>query len=176
MQAQAITDFDQLYPGRFLKAGDLGGKDFTLIIGSVTLEELGGEGEAKQKAIVHFSNAKKAFVMNRTNGACLKAMFGRDIREWIGKRITLYPATIKDPFTGEDTLALRVRGSPDIDGPIVFEAKIGRKNVKMKLAKTLSAKGKLAAAPAAPPPAPEPQQEDVEGDPPQDVDGEDAPF
>ena len=33
-------NFDQLYPGRFLKSGDLGSKDFTLRMSDVDIEEL----------------------------------------------------------------------------------------------------------------------------------------
>ncbi len=47
-------------------------------------------------------------MLNRTNGECLKAMFGRDTGEWIGKRVTLYPAE----YQGET--AIRVKGSPDM--------------------------------------------------------------
>jgi hypothetical protein len=158
-------DFDQLYPNRFLKAGEFQGKDVTLVVASVKLEELGEGKEKKAKAILTFERTPKQMVLNRTNGECIKAMFGRNTDDWIGKPVTFFPATIDDPFTGEKTLAIRVRGSPAIDGPRQVAAKIGRKTVTLKVAKTGKANGKPAqkqAQPPPPPPPPEPQAEDSE--------------
>lgn len=134
-------DFDTLYPARFLKAGEFGGRDVTYTIKAVQLEELGEDSQKKAKAVVTFGDAPKQWVMNRTNGTCLKAMFGRETDAWVGKRVTLFPANITDPFTGEDTIAIRVRGSPDIAEGFAFQAKIGRKTVNMRVQKTGGANG-----------------------------------
>jgi hypothetical protein len=169
-------DFDMLYPARFLKAVEFGGKDWTLRIARVELEDLGEGSDKKPKAVVSFSNAKKQWVMNRTNGSALKAMFGRDTNDWLGKRVTLYPAEVTDPFTGELILAIRVRGSPDIQAPLEATAKIGRKNVTLKLARTVVAKAGAKAAPPPPPPPVEAPEED-EGPPGDDAATADAtPF
>src|SRR6185312_6897735 len=145
-------DFDKLYPARFMKAGEFEGKDVTLTITDVKVEELEGATGKKGKGIVGFvsaSGTKKELVLNRTNGECIKAMFGRDTKDWIGKRVTLYPATITDSFTDEPTLAIRVRGSPDIAADKSFSAKIGRKQGNFTLRKPAT---KGAAKPAAAPP------------------------
>ena len=84
---QKPSNFDQLYPGRFIKAGELNGKKVTVTIRDVDLEELQGEdGKAKAKAIVYFRETEKALVACKTNGLCLKAMFGATLSDWVGKR------------------------------------------------------------------------------------------
>lgn len=149
-------DFDQLYPNRFMKAGEFQGRDVTLKIISVKLEELEGEKGKKNKAIVTFERTPKELVLNRTNGEAVKLMFGRETNAWIGKRVTFYPATITDPFTGDPSLAIRVRGSPDIAGPLEKTVRIGRKSVALKVVRT--GQQRQAQRPA---PPPEPPREDV---------------
>jgi len=167
-------DFDQLYPNRFLKAGEFQGRDVTLKISGVVVEELENEKGKKGKGLVSFERTPKQLVLNRTNGEAIKLMFGRETNAWIGKRVTLFPATITDSFTGEPTLAIRVRGSPDIDGPKSASAKIGRKTVPIKVTRTgQQQKPAAKAAPAAPPPPPpEPDADEPPpfGEPPPDFD------
>lgn len=102
------VDWDELYPGRFIKAGDFKGKKTTLRIAHVHVEELVGDKGPQMKGIIKFERTDKQLALNKTNGICLKAMFGRRIPDWVGKRVTLYGA----PYEGE--LAIRIWGSPDI--------------------------------------------------------------
>jgi len=125
-------DYEVLFPGRFLKAADLKGQDVTVAIKSIAAEEIDG----KEKAVISFEGAKKQMVCNRTNAESIKLMFGRETNNWIGKRITLYPLTMKDPFSDGDTIALRVRGSPDISQPMSAEVKRGRKTIKVSVKPT----------------------------------------
>lgn len=117
-------DFDRLFPNRFLKAGEFQKRDVTLTIAAVKIEELEGAKGKESKAIVSFASTPKQLVLNKTNGLSIRAMFGRETDGWLGKRVTFYPAEIK--FEDAD-LAIRVRGSPDIPGPITFELKLARK-------------------------------------------------
>jgi hypothetical protein len=101
--------FDQLYPGRFLKASELLGKKVTLTIVDVDLEELQGEdGAKKAKAIISFKETEKKLVACKTTGMQIREMFGKELANWIGKRITIF----EDVWNGEP--ATRVWGSPDI--------------------------------------------------------------
>lgn len=111
------TDWDQLFPGRFMKAGEFKGKKPTLTIAAVELDELEGTKGKQIKGIISFKETEKALALNRTNGVCLKGMFGRSVQEWIGKRVTLFA----DQWNGED--CIRVWGSPDIpeDKELVIE-------------------------------------------------------
>lgn len=150
-----IIDFDQLYPNRFLKAGELAGKDkeATVTIAAVDLEELEGEKGKKARGVITFKETTKQWVLNRTNGECLKAMFGREVPKWIGKRVTIAAREINTGFSDEPQLAIRVKGSPDIDGDRVFSGRIGRKQANIKLVRTGGRAGAVAAVPAEPAPA-----------------------
>lgn len=102
------VDWDELYPGRFIKAADLKGKNVTLTIASVDLEELEGDKGKQVKGIVGFDKTEKHLALNKTNGICLKEMFGKKVQGWVGKRVTLMPSM----WNGED--CIRVYGSPDL--------------------------------------------------------------
>lgn len=177
-------DFDRLFPNQFLKAGEFDGRAVTLTIASVALETLvpaspGKKGEKKteQKAIVRFKETPKWLSLNKTNALCLKAMFGRDTGAWVGRRVTLFPDMIQQ-FEGRD-IAIRVKGSPDLAGPVTFTLRLARKAPKLI---TLERTGKGGSAPAAlpEPPAPEPMPDEppadvrLPGEPPPPTDA-DAP-
>ncbi len=120
-------DFDRLFPGRFVKAGDFNGKDVTLTIASVAIEELEGDKGKEMKAIVAFRETKKALVLNKTNALCVRGMFGRETDAWIGKRVTFFPAPID---FGDAEICIRVRGSPDLEKDMAIEVKLARKKAK----------------------------------------------
>ena len=104
------VDYDQLFPGRFLKAGTLGGKPRTLTIKDVDREKLPqNDGKDKIKGIIDFEETEMQWCLNKTNGSCLASMFGKKLANWIGKRVILFEGN----WNGEP--ALRVWGSPDID-------------------------------------------------------------
>lgn len=128
-------DYDQLYPGRFLKSGEFENKDVTLTITDVDLEELEDRKGKRDKAILTFAETKKQLVLNKTNGECLKGLFGRAVRAWIGKRVTFFPQTVE--AFGAPTLAIRVRGSPDIAADMSIVCKVGRQgDVRVTMKKT----------------------------------------
>lgn len=148
-------DFDQLFPNRFLKAGEFQGRDVTLKIKGVKIETLQGDKGEEVKGILSFEATTKQLVLNKTNGLCLKALFGRDTSAWIGKRVTFWPAPID---FGDAEIAIRVRGSPDIPADVEFELKLARKKArKVKLVRTGQkppvGQQQTAKAPATPPPA-----------------------
>ena len=136
-------DFDLMFPGRFVKAADLKGKDVTMTIEKVVIDELVGDKGKETKGIVFFVGAKKQFCLNKTNALCLKAMWGRETDQWHGKQVTLYPTTFNDEP------CIRIKGSPALDKPITFELKLPRKKPRKV---TLYPTGKGAApAPASTP-------------------------
>lgn len=145
-QAQKVlpkpVDWDELYPGRFLKAGDFKGKNVTLKISAVKIEELIGDKGPQIKGVIAFEKTEKQWALNKTNGLCLKAMFGRSVQDWVGKRVTLFPST----WDGE--ICIRVFGSPEIREDMTVQIALPRKRpFEMTMHKT----GPNAAAPAAPP-------------------------
>lgn len=104
-------NFDQLYPGRFLKAGHFE-QPRTLQIRDVEHEELHGDKGPQIKVIVHFSDEKLSLVACKTNGLCFREMFGDHVPDWFGKRIALFAGE----WAGEP--CVRVWGSPDIERDI----------------------------------------------------------
>jgi len=124
------TDWDQLYPGRFMKAGEFQGKRPTLTITAVKLDELEGTKGRQVKGIISFRETEKALALNRTNGICLKAMFGRRVQEWVGKRVTLFAGVWNDEE------CIRVWGSPDIAATMEVSVELPRKRpIKMTMNK-----------------------------------------
>jgi len=106
------TSYDELYPGRFIKAADLKGKKVTLTLADVELEDLEGDDGKKTKCIISFERTPKKLVACKTNGICLKQMFGKEIANWIGKRVTIF----EDVWNSEP--CIRVWGSPDLEAPL----------------------------------------------------------
>lgn len=138
------VDYDQLYPGRFIKAGELLGKKVTLTITDVDLEDLMGEdGKEKAKAIVSFRETQKKLVTCKTNGICLREMFGKQLANWVGKRVTLFP----DTWNGEP--CIRVWGSPDIEQDLDVQVALPRRRPFKKTMRRVGAKP----TEATPPPA-----------------------
>jgi hypothetical protein len=136
-------DYDELFPGRFIKSGEFKGKDVTLTIKAVRLEALPQErGGDKVRGIIGFNETEKEWVLNRTNGECLKALFGRDTDAWVGRRITLFP----EPYQGET--AIRVRGTPEITEPLSVTVSLPRKKPYQR---TMQPTGKRGGKPAAEP-------------------------
>ena len=85
---QKPVDYDELFPGRFLKAGLFRGRAVTLRITDVDVEPLPQDkGGDKMRGIITFAGTDKQLVLNSTNGQCIRAMFGKGVREWIGKRV-----------------------------------------------------------------------------------------
>lgn len=121
MNAKKPADWDELYPGRFLKAGELGDRKVTLTIASVDTEELEGDKGKKVKGIIAFERTPRQLALNRTNGVCLREMFGRKLDAWPGKRVTLFAAE----WNGEP--CIRVWGSPDITSDMSIEVALPRR-------------------------------------------------
>lgn len=107
------TDFDELYPGRFLKGGLLK-VPTTLTIASVSTEILQTAGNKKEeKPTLGFMEEPKQWIPSKTDGLVMRAIFGRNPQEWKGKRVTLH----FDPsvrFGRERVGGVRIMGSPDI--------------------------------------------------------------
>lgn len=126
MNATKPVDWDELYPGRFVKTGELKGRKVTLTIKDVDTDKLiGDDGKEQVKGIISFVESTKQLPLNKTNGLCLKAMFGRKLPDWTGKKVILFPSK----WNGED--AIRIWGSPDIAKEIEVEIKLPRKKPMM---------------------------------------------
>lgn len=134
---QELTNYGELYPGRFIKAVDLGKNKTVLTIDRVVADSLEGDRGVERKVIVIFREIPQAWVMSKINGTCLKAMFGTDVRAWSGKRVCLFATDQIMPMPtakGDDRYCIRVYGSPDLERDVTVEFKVPkRKPIVMTL-------------------------------------------
>ena len=60
-------DIMQSFPSSYLRAGDLQGKTFKMIMKEVVMEDIGDD----HKAVLYFQGADKGVVMNKTNASAI---------------------------------------------------------------------------------------------------------
>lgn len=158
------SSWDEMFPGRFLKAGLFKGKAVTLEITDVTLEELPSDkGPDQTRGVLSFKQTPMQLAINKTNGLCLRKMFGTKPVEWIGKRVTFVPE--QDKFGKETVDAIRIQGSPDMESAIDVEIRMPKKKPKMR---RLIVTGKGAKAPPTESESPPPPDDDAGPEPPAD--------
>ena len=112
------TDYRSLYDKEFIGAWDLkDDKDVTVRITKVVGGNLTGQGGRKtKKPVIYMHGTDKGFAINATNGKTIAAMYGKHIEDWVGKRITLYKSTTRDPSGGDaEVECIRVR--PRVPAP-----------------------------------------------------------
>jgi hypothetical protein len=88
---------NDVFPSRFLKAGDLNGEPLTLTIASAAYETLKNhKGSEEQKLVVGFRKTKKLLVVNVTNFDAIVDVSGEpDSDDWIGYKIEVYPSEVQ---------------------------------------------------------------------------------
>lgn len=92
------------FPSAFLKADDLGGRDVTVVISKVSIEEIGQPKE--RKIILAFAGKEKKLVCNKTNANTIQRLYGEELEGWVGRKITLSPREVE--FQGDMVWAIRV--------------------------------------------------------------------
>lgn len=115
MAKPSAEHVDLMFPNRYLKAADLRGKDVTLTVDHVKIEELKRtDGSSDNKPIVYFAEMvkrqgddNKVLVLGKTTAMQIAASHGKTTEAWHGKKITLYPARVK--AFGEMVDAIRIR-------------------------------------------------------------------
>lgn len=91
------------FPGNWLKAGDLQGKEAPVIIASADIETVGKD----RKLVMFFRGKTKGMICNKTNAQRIALAYGEDTNAWIGQPITLYAEMVD--FQGKATWGLRVK-------------------------------------------------------------------
>lgn len=95
---------NEAFPSQYIKAADLQGRDVTLIIKEVKLEDLGDD----TKPVVYFNKTDRGLVLNRTNATTIANNLGTDeMDQWAGKAITMFPT--QTDFQGRQVEAIRIR-------------------------------------------------------------------
>ena len=96
--------FNELYPGRYFNAEALIGGPRLLTISAVERQTL---SDGTVKTVIRFENEAMQLIANLTNGQAIKALYGSDTDDWLGKQIELYPTTT--PFGSKLVDCVRLR-------------------------------------------------------------------
>lgn len=100
---------NDLFPGSYLKADELGSARPTVTIERVVTEDIGGD----QKPVVFFKGKTKGLVLNKTNALHIAEIAGStDTDDWGGTVITLYAT--KTEFQGKRVPCIRIA---EVDRP-----------------------------------------------------------
>lgn len=97
------------FPTKYVRGADLKSRDATVTISDIEPghELKGSNGEKDTGLVLYFAETKKMMVVNKTNAKTIAGMYGNELTEWIGKRITLYPEHVS--AFGSMHEAIRVR-------------------------------------------------------------------
>lgn len=109
----------EAFPSNYLKAADIE-KDTTFTIRIVQMEDLGDD----KKPVAYFNEVDKGFVLNKTNATTIQELYGGEMTDWTGKKITLFATEVA--YQGKQTMAIRVRLKPveavsDIPGSVDWD-------------------------------------------------------
>lgn len=97
----------EAYPSKYLAADDLNGKDVTVRIEAVSLEEIGKGNDKDHKLVIEFAGKDKSLVCNKTNAKTIAKVLGsEDTDDWIGKSIIIGPREVE--FQGNMVWSIRV--------------------------------------------------------------------
>lgn len=132
-------DTDEVMPSRFIRAGELKGINaeearingrapdaqgrVTLVIASADFYMLEGKKGKERRVVLEFEPTAhqratgergKLFTLNKINTLCLKAMLGREMQKWVGKRITVFPDTVREAGMMKGDACIRMWGSPHL--------------------------------------------------------------
>lgn len=108
-------DIDAAFPSKYLKAADLQGRNVTLVIERVEVEEIGFGRDKDHKPVLYFEKAKKGLVLNVTNKNKIKEAYGKDTDEWTGKPLVLFSAMVD--FAGDTVESIRVKAPTPAKAP-----------------------------------------------------------
>lgn len=125
---------DALIIGQYIKAAEFGNTlplTPTWTIAGDNIEDVPSlkpgaqEGKTVPKGVIFFRDIPRGWVCNKTNVACLKAMFGQETEAWVGKRVTLHAVPVQVGPSKEP--GIRVLGSPDITSPVKVTIKLPKR-------------------------------------------------
>lgn len=96
-------DINSAFPSNYLKAGDLGGRSFRLVIKDVANEEIGGD----HKLVIYFEKTDKGVVLNKTNATAIAQAYGNETDKWRGQAAEVFPSMTM--FNGQNVACIRMR-------------------------------------------------------------------
>ena len=100
-----MPKLSEMFPSKYLQASDVEGQAYTLTVEQLMQEDV---ADGEKKWIIHFREAQKGLVLNRTNANTLEWLYGSDTDMWLGKQIVLF--TEMTSYMGKPCLGIRMRG------------------------------------------------------------------
>ena len=105
---ETLKDYRSIFESDSLKSWHLQGTERTFEIESVgTYTARSKDGGTAKMPGVRFKRVPLPFGMNKTNAKTVAQLYGKDMREWVGQRITLYPTTTR--MAGDVVDCIRIR-------------------------------------------------------------------
>jgi hypothetical protein len=119
MASQVTLDGKLMFPSDYVAAVEFMGRDVTLTISGVKIEDLAiaGTSQKKRKPVISFKERPKKLVLNKTNAESIAAVHGREAKLWVGKRITLYPTRTRYGSNMVDCIRVRENGHATAQSP-----------------------------------------------------------
>lgn len=99
-----MARLSELYPSKYLAAGDLPDEGLVLTIRHMEVEKM---RDGTDKPVLYFDEEGKGLALNKTNAKTIEKLYGDDTDEWEHQRITLYPSEVV--FNGENVACIRIR-------------------------------------------------------------------
>jgi len=97
-------NINEAFPGKYIKAADLQGRDASVTIAAVEFEQV---SDGKSKPVVYFRGKDRGLVLNKTNANVIAEIYGPETESWISQPITIYPT--RTDYAGKMVDAIRVR-------------------------------------------------------------------
>jgi hypothetical protein len=106
-----MTHYKAMMESPYVGAWDLNGKDVTVTIAKVERGTVKSKEKPKgdKKPLIYFAGKAKPLVANVTNCKTIAGMYGTQVEEWIGKRITLFATTTESGGQTVDCIRVRPR-------------------------------------------------------------------
>jgi hypothetical protein len=102
------------FPSKYLKASDLQGREITVKISHIMMEEIGQDKQTKPA--LYFMGKEKGIILNKTNATNIATAYGADTDEWAGKSVVLFTAWVD--MQGKSVEAIRVRPASGVKPPV----------------------------------------------------------
>lgn len=112
-----VSDYRAFFDSKVLRVWHLDSKEKTFTIEKVSrLTTTDRGGETKRQPLLRFKGIPLPFALNRTNGATIETLYGKDPKAWVGKRVTLFPTTTQVGRNTVDCIRLKNRVPPASGG------------------------------------------------------------
>ena len=104
---------NEVFPSKYLKAADLGGKPAIVRISTVSYEALkSSEGKEQNKTVLAFAGTTKLLPLNMTNWDAVADIAGDDTDQWANKKVELYPTTTQMGSKTVECVRIRKPSAP----------------------------------------------------------------